>query len=249
MEYSSAWNLITNKKQMSQTHSINEKALIGLFATEKMPYIDERIQRNQNRRNKIPSFPEMVKSAISTLKNNSKEGFFLLAEGGLIDTAHHANQANRAILETVEFDQAIQETLQNLTETEKQETLIIVTADHGHTFTYGGWGHRGSQVYHESPGLQNDYLMSYNNNGYTIGGYYNGPSKSGSGTDPSRPDYVFKSATNNIKSDHSGEDVPIYANGPFAHLLKGTHEQSYINYVMQYASCVSDLSKGHRHCR
>ena len=37
---------------------------------------------------------------------------------------------------------------------------------------------------------------------------------------------------------HGGEDVPIYAQGPMAHLFDGVHEQNYIAHAMAYASCV-----------
>lgn len=44
---------------------------------------------------------------------------------------------------------------------------------------------------------------------------------------------------------HGGEDVPIYASGPMAHLFHGVHEQNYIAHVMAYASCVG---ANRRHC-
>ena len=44
---------------------------------------------------------------------------------------------------------------------------------------------------------------------------------------------------------HGGEDVPIYASGPMAHLFHKTHEQNYIAHVMAYASCVGD---NREHC-
>ena len=37
---------------------------------------------------------------------------------------------------------------------------------------------------------------------------------------------------------HAGEDVLIYANGPWAHLFHGLHEQSYIPHVIKYAACI-----------
>ena len=37
---------------------------------------------------------------------------------------------------------------------------------------------------------------------------------------------------------HGGQDVGIYARGPWAHLFDGTVEQNYIGHVMMYASCV-----------
>lgn len=39
---------------------------------------------------------------------------------------------------------------------------------------------------------------------------------------------------------HSGEDVVIYASGPFAHLFHGVHEQNYIAHVIRYAACLGD---------
>jgi alkaline phosphatase len=36
-----------------------------------------------------------------------KTGFFLMVEGGLIDVAHHKNNAKRALEETLEFERAI----------------------------------------------------------------------------------------------------------------------------------------------
>ena len=103
----------------------------------------------------------MVTEGIRLLKSDQKSkdaGFFLLAESGNIDSAHHLNLANRAIVEAAEFDKGIQAAINSLTPEELKETLIVVTADHGQTFTYGGWSKRGSQIYHESPGIR---LMSY----------------------------------------------------------------------------------------
>ena len=37
---------------------------------------------------------------------------------------------------------------------------------------------------------------------------------------------------------HGGEDVGVWARGPMAHLLHATHDQTYLPYVMAYASCV-----------
>jgi alkaline phosphatase len=35
---------------------------------------------------------------------------------------------------------------------------------------------------------------------------------------------------------HGGEDVPIYASGPWAHLFHGTVDQQYIFHVMNFAA-------------
>ena len=42
---------------------------------------------------------------------------------------------------------------------------------------------------------------------------------------------------------HGGEDVGIFARGPWAHLFHGVHQQNYIPHVMMYASCVGEYAK------
>ena len=46
---------------------------------------------------------------------------------------------------------------------------------------------------------------------------------------------------------HSASDVGIFAQGPFAHLFHGLHEQSYIYTVMTYAACLDHFEK-ESHC-
>lgn len=83
---------------------------------------------------KEPSLVEMTKTAIEILSRNPN-GFFLLVEGGKIDHGHHISNAQRALNDYVVFDEAIGETLHM---TRENETLIVVTADHSHVFTFGG---------------------------------------------------------------------------------------------------------------
>ncbi|CAJ0924535.1 unnamed protein product [Ranitomeya imitator] len=86
-----------------------------------------------------PTLTEMVDVAIRILQKNPR-GFFLLVEGGRIDHGHHAGQASLALHETVELDLAvgIAGTL-----TSEEDTLTLVTADHSHVFTLGGYPPRG----------------------------------------------------------------------------------------------------------
>jgi alkaline phosphatase len=48
----------------------------------------------------------LYRAAINRLKKNPN-GFFLMVEGGLIDIAHHKNNAKRALEDTLEFERAI----------------------------------------------------------------------------------------------------------------------------------------------
>lgn len=55
--------------------------------------------------------------------------------GGRIDHAHHFNNPYRALDETLELETAL---LAALEKVNPAETLIVVTADHGHVMTFGG---------------------------------------------------------------------------------------------------------------
>ncbi len=42
---------------------------------------------------------------------------------------------------------------------------------------------------------------------------------------------------------HAGEDVPVLARGPWAHLFSGVHEQSHLNQLIEFAAGWSELSE------
>ena len=71
---------------------------------------------------------QIVESAISVLERNPK-GFFLMAEGGLIDWTAHSQDLAGTIFETLDFSQAITVAIA-FYEKHPDETLIVVTADH-----------------------------------------------------------------------------------------------------------------------
>lgn len=73
------------------------------------------------------SLAEVVESAIEVLDN--EKGFFIMAEGGQIDWAAHANDITNTIHETIDFDEAIK-VAYNFYLKHPDETLIVVTADH-----------------------------------------------------------------------------------------------------------------------
>ena len=72
--------------------------------------------------------PVAARLAPEFLSKRSDKGFFLMIEGAQIDWACHANKAENAVLEMLDFDRAIGEVL----EFAKKDgnTLVIVTADH-----------------------------------------------------------------------------------------------------------------------
>lgn len=87
---------------------------------------------------------------------------------------------------------------------------------------------------------------------YTTLNYFDGPGfknqinqTSGGRIDPTTLDthdihFLFPSTVPRNVVSHGGEDVPIYAYGPWAHLFTGVVEQNVIPHIMAYAACIGD---------
>ncbi len=71
---------------------------------------------------------QIVEAAVTVLERNPK-GFFLMAEGGLIDWTAHSQDLAGTIFEVLDFDQAIA-VADAFYAKHPDETLIVVTADH-----------------------------------------------------------------------------------------------------------------------
>lgn len=91
------------------------------IATE-LPYA---IDRNED----DLTLAEITKAGIDFLKEKSKKGFFMMIEGGKIDYASHNDDAATMMQEVLDFNDAI-EVAYEFYKKHKDETLIIVTADH-----------------------------------------------------------------------------------------------------------------------
>ena len=53
-------------------------------------------------------------------------------------------------------------------------------------------------------------------------------------------DYTFPTTAPIYSETHGGDDVIVFAKGPWSHLYAGTFEQNFIPHVMAFASCVGD---------
>lgn len=76
------------------------------------------------------------------MQKNDK-GYLLIVESGRIDHGHHAGNAKRALADAVELSNAVKAAVEN---TNPEETLILVTADHSHVFTIAGYPKRGNPI-------------------------------------------------------------------------------------------------------
>jgi len=112
--------------------------LLGLFAAKHLRFESDR----ENARSCQPSLTQMTVTALKILERNPR-GYFLMVEGGRIDHGHHDGNAYRALIDTVEFARAVGVAIGR---TDVKDTLIVVTADHGHVFTIGGYSTRGNDI-------------------------------------------------------------------------------------------------------
>lgn len=229
---------VWNKTEFDAIDEDNTDFLLGLFEDSHMRYVDESEEGND------PSIAEMTEKAIRILEKE-ENGFFLAVEGGRIDHAHHAGQAYKALGEAIAMSDAVAKALEM---TSRDDTLIIVTADHAHTMAIAGYPDRGNPILGLSGENGADGLP------YTTIGYINGPGgkkvqksyeDTGNRTnltdvDTEDPDFVQDAIVPRDSESHGGDDVAVYAIGPMSHLFHGVQEQSYIAHVMIFAGCYDD---------
>lgn len=224
--------------------------LFGLFNESHMQY-------EADRKNDVagePSLSELTGKAIDILDNNDK-GFFLMVESGRIDHGHHAGSAYNALTDTLEFAKAVQTAV---SKTNMDDTLIIVTADHGHVFTIAGYPKRGNPILGHvvsvgktEPAMAADN-MPYTTLGYTNGrGYFNlgnetnadvsygmeinAGRKDTSTVDTTTSGYHQEALIPLSSETHSGEDIALHAQGPGAQLAQGVVEQNMVFHIINQA--------------
>ncbi len=130
---------VWNKAQFDAINPNTTDHLLGLFEPSHVHYEADRVAHDKAGE---PSLTEMTTKAIDILKKNHN-GFFLMVEGGRIDHAHHAGNAYRALTDTQQLAVAVHAAMRK---TNPEDTLIIVTADHSHVFTIGGYPQRGNPI-------------------------------------------------------------------------------------------------------
>ena len=91
-------------------------------ASEGIPYTIDRTSDDL-------TLAQITEAAIDFLYDKSKKGFFVMIEGGKIDYASHSDDAATVFHEVLDFNAAIAEAVE-FYKKHKDETLIIVTADH-----------------------------------------------------------------------------------------------------------------------
>ncbi|KAK0392272.1 hypothetical protein NLU13_1768 [Sarocladium strictum] len=129
------------------------KKALGVFATGDLPtWLDRNVYKNNLEAFKndpsgsgkpaldLPGLKEMTTKAVEILnKRGGDDGFFLMSEAASVDKQMHAMDYDRALGDLLELDDTIAATIKKLEELGiLDETLIVVSADHGHAFDV--WG-------------------------------------------------------------------------------------------------------------
>jgi len=224
--------------------------VFGLFNESHMQYEADRANDVAGE----PSLTDMTTKAIEVLGKNDN-GFFLTVESGRIDHAHHAGNAYNALNDTVEFAKAVQAAVDN---TNPEETLILVTADHSHVFTIAGYPKRGNPILGQvvavgatTPSLAADN-MPYTTVGYANGlGFrnlgdetdadasYTSAAVAGrvelNGVDTTTPGFHQEATVPMSSETHAGEDISLHAKGPGAQLAQGVIEQNVVFHLINQA--------------
>ncbi len=231
--------------------------VLGLFADSHMAYVAERGPDTRE-----PELAEMTAKAIDLLDAH-ESGYFLMVEGARIDHGHHDGIAGYALLETQAFAKAVATALEKV---DLSETLVLVTADHSHTLTMGGYTTRGNPILglvvgndvtgrpDKGPYLADDGVP------YSVLAYANGP---GGVTELPRtvPETNIDSVQQALvplstieidgavepEESHGGEDVALYAIGPWSHLVGGVLEQNAIFHIITYAFGWDTNNQNHGH--
>ena len=223
---------VWNKAQFDAINPATTKHLLGLFERSHMEYEADRALDA----GKEPSLADMTAKSIDILeKRNGNKGYFLMVEAGRVDHAHHAGNASRALTDTIALSDAVRTAMRK---SSAEDTLIIVTADHSHTFTIAGYPDRGNDILGK---VVTDGSLSLDSNGkpYTTLGYINGPGYRGpaarpdlTNVDTANVNFLQEAAVPIGSETHAAEDVGIYARGPGAHAFQGVVEQNVIFHVM-----------------
>lgn len=246
---------VWNQEQFDAVDPATTDHLLGLFEPSHMQYEADRESDTAGE----PSLSEMTDKAIDILSKNDN-GYVLQVEAGRVDHALHAGNAYRALTDNIEFVKTVQLTLDKVN---LEDTLILVTSDHGHTLAFAGYPERNNPILglvravNEETG-ESEVVMAQDGKPYTTLGFLNGPGSvyyaeenddgtvpEGAGRAPQRPnpandevqsqDYLQQALVPLDSETHGGTDVAAYAIGPRSFLVRGVIEQNYLFQVMNYA--------------
>ncbi|WP_214803173.1 alkaline phosphatase [Exiguobacterium sp. ERU656] len=225
------YQLVTDRSQLSSKVISNDDRLLGLFSDSDMAPEIDRESTNE------PSLKEMSEKAINHL-NKNKNGFFLMIEGGQIDSGGHVHDVPWIMNDI----RAFEDTVQSVIDFAKKDknTLVIVVGDHDTGgMSVGGYDKFGSNIeslrsvtasgsfmvnqFDSSKSNVREVLKNYANIDLTDSEY----SRIFNSSNPSKEINSIlseRSLVGWINYGHTGQDVPLYSYGKNANQFRGIQD-------------------------
>ncbi len=251
---------IWNAEQFSGIDFSGPAKVLGLFEPSRMQYDGDRPADPGGE----PSLSDMTRAAITRLSQD-EDGFVLMVEGGLIDMANHGNNAARALEDVMAFDAAVKtardmtdpaDTLIIVTADHSHGLTINGYPKRnnpilGLTVSLDGKPMKSADgkpyttlLYSSGPGSMfatPDKFRTIVPGKYSL----SSDAKKDDADKVARPDpstvdttehdYVQQALIPSRFSMHTGEDVPVFADGPSAWLVRGAIEENTLFHIMAYA--------------
>lgn len=243
---------ITTKEELANLNTTNIDYLFGLFDYDKHPYHLDVVNKS------LDTIPQLISMTHYSLEMLTKEenGFLLFVENGLINEAHKENKISKALTEVQQYSNALNMAKMMV---KPSETLVISLADVGSTLSIAGNAIRDTtnNVIQEAgvgtdgkPVLSLSYATGpsfdwfYRHDALSSSARYNPMHKTDASHLPERDELVVSAAVPMAEGVNGGEDVSVYATGPWSYLFSGNYEQNFIAHAIGYAACLEDFCNG-----
>ncbi|KAJ5972305.1 Alkaline phosphatase-like alpha/beta/alpha [Penicillium vulpinum] len=180
------YNVALNNTALSKASKTDK--LLGVFSKSNLPtWLDRNVYQSNlyNQSNypdgsgrdadDLPGLKDMTLKAIDVLdKRHRKDGWILMSEAASIDKQMHTLDYDRSLGELLELDDTVRATIEKLKKLgQLEDTLIIVTADHGHGFDVTGSVDTEYLEAQEDDRSKRNAIGYYDNSGlsqYTVAG-------------------------------------------------------------------------------
>ena len=145
------YNVVLNNTALSSTS--NDEKTLGIFSVSNLPvWLDRNVYRqnllgqknspdgSEGNATDVPGLKQMTLKAMDILNARHRdEGWFLMAEAASIDKQMHLLDYDRCLGDVLELDDTVKAAMAKLKQMgSDKETLVLVTADHGHGFDVTG---------------------------------------------------------------------------------------------------------------
>ncbi|EMC96313.1 hypothetical protein BAUCODRAFT_470316 [Baudoinia panamericana UAMH 10762] len=225
----SGYTVVQNNTSLQRAS--NSSRILGIFSVSNMAkWLDRNVytanyggQKNSpdcrgGNATDQPGLKEMTLKAIDVLQtranSSGNNGWFIMSEAASIDKQMHTLDYDRALGELLELDDTLKASINHLSQLGVlNDTLVLVTADHGHGFDVFGSSDSQYMNAQRTDRAKRNAIGTYANSGQSQ--YINTGSLSyGSSNFPSNWDPRYTLAQGFSANPDHREDYQVHKNGP-----------------------------------